>query len=118
MKSSIWIKYRLRSGWLYLLGHHGRLDSIGHCIHTGSHSQVVQPLILLANGVLSIDPCSLFVSLFKSLHNACVSREVGECKEAKWHQDRIMLEEMLISSLPLVQDARDSLPLTFFTLPF
>ena len=89
---------------MYLLGHHGCLDSVGHCIHTGSHLQVIQSLILLTNSILSIDPRSLLVSLFKSLHDACVSVEIMErdTKKLNGVQDRMTLGGMLIVSLPLV----------------
>ena len=68
---------------MYLLSHHGSLDSVGHRVHTGGHLQVIQSLILFANGILSIDPRSLLVSLFKSLHDACVSTEII-MRKLKW----------------------------------
>ena len=105
---------------MYLLGHHGSLDSVGHCIHTGGHPQVIQSLILLTNSILSIDPRSLLVSLFKSLQDACVSVEIMErdTKKLNGVQDRMTLGGMLIVSLPLAHLLHFSFlsPLLLFAL--
>ena len=51
----------------HLLGHHGSLDSVSDSVHSGSHSQVVESLVLLTNGILCVNPGPLDVALRQSL---------------------------------------------------
>ena len=50
-----------------LFGHDGTLDSAGHSINAGSHAEVVEPLVLLPDGVLRVDPGTLHVALLQRL---------------------------------------------------
>lgn len=45
----------------------GRLDLRGHGVDAGRHTQPVQALVLLADGVLGVNSCTLHILLLESL---------------------------------------------------
>lgn len=55
--------------FFYLFHRDSSLDSWGHCIHPSTHSQEIQRLVFLSDGILCVDSRHFHISLLDSLED-------------------------------------------------